>query len=130
MNSINLVSTAPAKPAFAMAKPPAGAAKRADNPALRKAFDEFVGETFYGQMLKEMRKSQGKVAYFGGGQAEEIFTQQTRPGPDQKNDRRRRRQAQRTALQSFHSSTKVGPFCRKGLLLVNKPTNVEARCGR
>ena len=57
-----------------MAKSPA--AKPADNPALRKAFDEFVGETFYGQMLKAMRKSQGKVAYFGGGQAEEIFTQQ------------------------------------------------------
>ena len=54
----------------------ASAAKSAENLALRKAFDEFVGETFYGQMLKAMRKSQGQVAYFGGGQAEEIFTQQ------------------------------------------------------
>jgi Rod binding domain-containing protein len=76
MNNINLISAAPAKPSFASAKPAAGAAKSADNPALRKAFDQFVGETFYGQMLKEMRKSQGKVAYVGGGQAEEIFTQQ------------------------------------------------------
>jgi Rod binding domain-containing protein len=69
MNNINLISAASAKPTPA-------AAKHADNPALRKAFDEFVGETFYGQMIKSMRKSQGQVAYFGGGQAEEIFTQQ------------------------------------------------------
>jgi hypothetical protein len=70
MNTINLVSTT------AAARPTAPSAKHADNPALRKAFDEFVGETFYGQMLKAMRKSQGEVAYFGGGQAQQIFTQQ------------------------------------------------------
>ena len=69
MNTINLASAVSAKPA----PPPA---KHADNPALRKAFDEFVGETFYGQMIKSMRKSQGEVAYVGGGQAEQIFTQQ------------------------------------------------------
>ena len=76
MNTINLVSAASAMPAALSAKPTAPSAKNADNPALRKAFDQFVGETFYGQMLKAMRKSQGQVAYFGGGQAEEIFTQQ------------------------------------------------------
>ena len=43
---------------------------------MRKAFDQFVGETFYGQMLHAMRKSQGKPAYFNGGRAEEVFTQQ------------------------------------------------------
>jgi Rod binding domain-containing protein len=69
MNNINLISAASATPTSATAKP-------ADNPALRKVFDQFVGETFYGQMLKALRKSQGEVAYFGGGQAEEIFTQQ------------------------------------------------------
>ena len=42
----------------------------------RKAFDSFVGQTFYGQMLKSMRSSVGKSAYFHGGQAEEIFQQQ------------------------------------------------------
>jgi peptidoglycan hydrolase FlgJ len=47
-----------------------------DNPVLRKAFDQFVGETLFGQMLKSMRKTQGKAAYFNGGQTEEIFTQQ------------------------------------------------------
>jgi Rod binding domain-containing protein len=40
---------------------------------LREAFDSFVGETFYGQMLKEMRKSVGKAPYFNGGHAEEVF---------------------------------------------------------
>ena len=69
MNTINLVSST-------STTPKAPSTNHADNPALRKAFDEFVGETFYGQMLKAMRKTQGEVAYFGGGQAEEIFTQQ------------------------------------------------------
>jgi len=43
---------------------------------LRDAFDQFVGETFYGQMLKSMRQSVGKPAYFHGGQGEEIFRNQ------------------------------------------------------
>lgn len=41
-----------------------------------KAFQDFVGQTFYGQMLKAMRKSTGKAAYFNGGHAEEVFRQQ------------------------------------------------------
>ncbi len=48
----------------------------ADEGELRKVFDAFVGETFYGQMLKAMRKTLGKPAYFHGGRAEEIFQQQ------------------------------------------------------
>ena len=40
---------------------------------LRKAFDTFVGETFYGQMLSSMRKTQKTPAYFNGGRAEEVF---------------------------------------------------------
>jgi Rod binding domain-containing protein len=43
------------------------------DPALREAFDSFVGETFYGQMLSAMRKSVGQAAYFHGGRAEEMF---------------------------------------------------------
>ncbi len=39
-------------------------------------FNEFVGQTFFGQLLKSMRSSVGKPAYFNGGQAEEIFQQQ------------------------------------------------------
>jgi Rod binding domain-containing protein len=57
----------------AVRTPQAPAAK---NPELRKTFDKFVGETFYGQMLQSMRKTVGKPAYFNGGRAEEIFTQQ------------------------------------------------------
>jgi hypothetical protein len=47
-----------------------------DRAELRAAFDSFVGETFYGQMLSSMRKTVGKPAYFHGGQAEEIFRSQ------------------------------------------------------
>ena len=39
---------------------------------LKAAFNDFVGQTFYGQM----RKSVGKVPYFDGGQTEEIFRSQ------------------------------------------------------
>jgi Rod binding domain-containing protein len=55
------------------AKTPAAGA---DNPQLHKAFDDFVGEAFYGQMLKAMRNTVGPPAYFNGGRAEEVFTQQ------------------------------------------------------
>lgn len=47
--------------------------KNDEDGKLREAFDEFVGETFYGQMLSSMRKTVGKPAYFHGGRAEEIF---------------------------------------------------------
>ena len=36
---------------------------------LRDVFDQFVGETFYRQMLASMRKTVGKSAYFDGGRA-------------------------------------------------------------
>jgi flagellar protein FlgJ len=54
----------------------AAAAAAPENPQLRKAFDAFVGETFFGQLLQSMRKTVGKPAYFNGGRAEEIFQQQ------------------------------------------------------
>jgi len=40
---------------------------------LREKFTQFVGETFFGQMLKAMRSTVGKPAYFHGGRAEEVF---------------------------------------------------------
>ena len=43
---------------------------------LRKQFQAFVGQTLFGQMLKSMRKTVGKPAYFYGGRTEEIFRQQ------------------------------------------------------
>ena len=42
----------------------------------REVFDQFVGEVFFGQTLKAMRRTVGKPAYFHGGRAEEIFQQQ------------------------------------------------------
>ncbi len=44
-----------------------------DAKELKETFRTFVGESFFGQMLKSMRSTVGKPAYFHGGQAEEIF---------------------------------------------------------
>jgi peptidoglycan hydrolase FlgJ len=49
------------------------------NPAdskLREVFDDFVGQTFYGQLLSAMRSTLDKPAYFHGGRAEEAFQAQ------------------------------------------------------
>ena len=43
------------------------------NDKTREAFDQFVGETFYSQMLQSLRKTQGKTPYFNGGRGEEVF---------------------------------------------------------
>jgi flagellar protein FlgJ len=40
---------------------------------LQSAYRDFVGKTFFGQMLKSMRQTVGKAAYFDGGKTEEIF---------------------------------------------------------
>jgi peptidoglycan hydrolase FlgJ len=51
--------------------------KQADEPSeLREAFNNFVGQTLFGQMLKSMRSSVGKPAYIHGGRTEEIFQAQ------------------------------------------------------
>ena len=47
-----------------------------DDEKLRAAFQSFVGQTLFGQMLKSMRKTQNEPAYFHGGRAEEIFREQ------------------------------------------------------
>ena len=46
------------------------------DPKLREAFNDFVGQTFYGQMLSAMRSTVDKPAYFHGGRAEEAFQSQ------------------------------------------------------
>lgn len=43
------------------------------SPQLRKVFDDFIGQTFYGQMCASLRKGLNKPAYFHGGRAEEVF---------------------------------------------------------
>ncbi len=47
-----------------------------DHEALGEAFQSFVGQTLFGQLLSSMRKTVGKPAYFHGGRAEEIFQAQ------------------------------------------------------
>lgn len=49
------------------------AAKTQKPEEVREKFTQFVGETFFGQMLKSMRSTVGKPAYFYGGHAEEMF---------------------------------------------------------
>lgn len=68
--TLGSVPSAPGTP------PSAAATGNAEQKELRQAFDSFVGEVFFGQMLKAMRKTVGKPAYLHGGRAEEIFTQQ------------------------------------------------------
>ncbi|GAB6164470.1 hypothetical protein JCM19992_04700 [Thermostilla marina] len=58
-----------------MSEPSAEQAATEDDEELREAFRSFVGQTLFGMMLKEMRKSVHKTPYFHGGQAEEIFQQ-------------------------------------------------------
>ena len=60
--------------AAAMHLPDAGKAK--DDPRVHEQFNQSVGETFYGQMLKTLRESTGKQRYGFGGRAEKMFTQQ------------------------------------------------------
>lgn len=43
---------------------------------VRQKFQEILGELMFGQMLKSMRRTVDKPAYFHGGRAEEVFTQQ------------------------------------------------------
>lgn len=40
---------------------------------VREAFDDFVGQTFFSQLLASMRSTVDKPAYFHGGRAEEVF---------------------------------------------------------
>lgn len=43
---------------------------------LQQAFQDFVGQTFFGEMIKSYRRTQQPSAYFHGGQAEKIFQSQ------------------------------------------------------
>jgi hypothetical protein len=46
------------------------------SPELRKAFTDFVGQTFFGELLKQMRATVDKPAYMHGGMGEDIFQSQ------------------------------------------------------
>ena len=51
-------------------------AQNSSQKELRKIFEAFLGEVYFGQMLKAMRRTVDKPAYVYGGMAEDIFTQQ------------------------------------------------------
>jgi hypothetical protein len=58
---------------------PAAAAVRRngrDTPELREAFTDFVGQTFFGELMKQMRATLHKPAFFHGGMGEDIFQSQ------------------------------------------------------
>ncbi len=58
-------------------KPPAAAERNGhDTPELKKAFNDFVGQTFFGELLKQMRATLDKPAFFHGGMGEDIFQSQ------------------------------------------------------
>ena len=61
----------PAAPPRSLADP-TGAPKQ----PLREAFDDFVGQTFFQQLLGALRSSSEEPAYFHGGRTEEIFRAQ------------------------------------------------------
>ena len=48
-------------------------ADKANASELRDKFQDFVGQTFFAEMIKSLRTSQKGSAYFNGGRAEEIF---------------------------------------------------------
>src|ERR1700752_1329159 len=49
---------------------------RAASPELREAFTDFVGQTFFGELLKQMRATVDKPAFFHGGLGEDVFKSQ------------------------------------------------------
>lgn len=47
-----------------------------DTPELRAAFADFVGQTFFGALVKQMRATVDKPAFFHGGMGEDVFQSQ------------------------------------------------------
>ena len=75
-NTTSLHATQGRAPMPALDNTPPTAAEVKDAQATKEAFGDFVGKTFYGQLLKSMRQTVGKPAYFDGGRAEEVFRTQ------------------------------------------------------
>lgn len=62
-----------ASPPTSTTPPAALSGQAAGSPELKQAFGDFVGQTFFGQLISSMRKTVEKPAYFHGGRAEEVF---------------------------------------------------------
>lgn len=50
--------------------------QKGQSPELQQAFNDFVGQTFFSHLLKSMRQTVDRPAYFHGGRAEEVFQSQ------------------------------------------------------
>lgn len=73
----NVRATTPSAPPPGLSGPtPPATKKPTDDGELKQVFSQFVGQTFFSQVLGAMRKTVGKPAYFHGGRAEEIFQTQ------------------------------------------------------
>src|SRR5947199_8382003 len=73
--TINSATTSP----FLLNPSPESKAPRStghDTPELKQAFTDFVGQTFFGEMMKQMRSTLDKPAFFHGGMREHIFQRQ------------------------------------------------------
>lgn len=71
INPAQLGTVRPLRPGVASAEEQIASAKQ-----LKDAYTDFVGKTFFGQMMKAMRSTVGKPAYFHGGRGEEVFRSQ------------------------------------------------------
>ncbi len=69
----NSLQTLREQVAPAAAEAPDGDAVSPEKGELKEAFQDFVGQTFFSEMIKAFRSTQQPSAYFHGGRAEEIF---------------------------------------------------------
>jgi hypothetical protein len=70
------VSAATALPLTPNPEPRAPSLAGPNTPQLKEAFTDFVGQTFFGELMKQMRATVGKPAYMHGGFGEEVFQSQ------------------------------------------------------
>ncbi|GIW94985.1 MAG: hypothetical protein KatS3mg110_3026 [Pirellulaceae bacterium] len=63
-------------PRLVYQKQPQVPATASKNDDLRQAFNDFVGQTLFGQLLAAMRKTVPESAYFHGGRTEQVFRAQ------------------------------------------------------
>jgi Rod binding domain-containing protein len=68
IHPLQLQAVRPLKPSATTAQQRVAEAQK-----VQETFRTFVGEAFFGQLIKAMRSTQGKPAYFDGGQAEKVF---------------------------------------------------------
>lgn len=54
----------------------ADAGRKKDTAQFKQKFNEVLGQTMYGMMLKSLRKTSHKTPYLNGGRTEEVFGQQ------------------------------------------------------